>query len=206
MPDSTQERERAQRVQERYAAMTRRIREDPDLTQDGRRRRLAQAWTSARAELDKLRADERDRLAEREQYLERRLFGLSGLDGASQAISTRDAQDRASRLSRPSDATELLARAERNGDDALARAVAQHAAQQARAAATAGLSAAWDGVLGQFIDARPSLLEVVKELASIERLGAGQVFNVYSLPRPSDVLPQDLNAAAPTSDLALARD
>ncbi len=196
MDDTTPERDQALRAQQRYVDTLNRIRNDRDLTDEARRRHAAEVWTATRKELDGLQAKERERLTKREQELERRLFGLAagGLD-ASAAISARDAQDRASRLSRPDEAAALLARAERNGDQTLAKAVAHHALLQSREAMTRDVEHAWDGVVGAFLDARPHMETVVDELAQIERLGQRQVFGPFSLGAPSGVHPSDLNAA-----------
>lgn len=196
MPDMTPERERAERIQQTYAATVARIRSDHDLTDEARGRRLAEAWRTTRAKLDELRTAEQTRLAKREQELERKLFGTGWLDGASEAISNRDAQDRASRLARSDEATRLLRRAEQNGDQALARAIAHHALQQSRQAPSPQASRDWDSVVGAFLDARPHTAPVVEELAMIERLGTRQVFSPFSLPQPNGVAPEHINAAS----------
>ena len=197
MPDTTPERKRALEIQQRYTTAIQRLRDDRDLT-DEARRRLVEEWTRASKELGEPRADERDRLTRREGELERRLFGLGGaggLDGAAQAISARDAQDRAGRLTDPQEAAALLARAEQNGDPTLARAIAHHALQQSRSAMTPSAGDAWEGVLAAFVDARPHMTPVVEELAMIERLGERQVFSEFSLAQPPGVRPQDINTA-----------
>lgn len=56
--------------------------------------------------------------------LTRELFGATSVSG-SDAISMRDALDRADSLNSPGQALELLDRAERSGDRHLAQAVAQ---------------------------------------------------------------------------------
>ena len=188
------ERQRAETIRAQYTAAEKTLRADADLSDDGRSRRLAEAWVKARKELDGLRESETARLASRERELERRLFGLPSSDGA-EAISIRDAQDRASRITRSDEAAALLERAERNGDQALARAVAHHAIQQSRTAPTREAVGQWDNVAGAFLDARPQYADVVEELAQIERLGAREVFSPFSLPQPNGVLPVDINRA-----------
>src|SRR3954453_24134748 len=138
MADTTPERDKAWRIHERYAEATKRIKDDKDLADEGRHRRLADEWAQARKALEGLRDAEGTQLVKRQQELERRLFGsgLGGLDAATSAISARDAQDRAERLTTPQEAASLLHRAEQNGDQALARAVAQHAARRSDDAMT----------------------------------------------------------------------
>ncbi len=78
----------------------------------------------------------------------------STLSGVTEAISTRDAQDRAALIKGPQDAAALLERAEQNGDQVLARAIARHAVEQSRV----GLQGEqWGAVLASFVDARPSV-------------------------------------------------
>ncbi|MGY1830145.1 hypothetical protein ACI8AA_06895 [Geodermatophilus sp. SYSU D01180] len=198
MADITPERERAERARQRYFDTAARLRDDRDLTEHARQRRLADAWVTTRRELDALREEEHRRLAARERDLERRLFGLNsaGGDTASQAISARDAQDRAARITSPAEAAELLERAERNADSTLARAIAHHALQQSRASAFREQVQAWDAVLGSFLDARPHVAPVVEELAQIERLTGREVLSPYSLAQPSGIAPSVLNAAS----------
>ncbi len=135
-------------------------------------------------------------LAARQRELEHRLFGLGGYgpDSATHAISARDAHDRAGRLTRPQEAASLLHRAEHNGDQVLARAIAQHAVDQSRGAMTREIERAWDEVLGAFVEARPHLQNVVEELAQIERLSQPAVLGPFSLARPAGALPSDFNA------------
>ena len=76
---------------------------------------------------DTLRRQEQERVAERVAELERQVFGpvrTGSGDAASHAISVRDAQDRAARITKPAEARELLRRAEQSNDGVLARAIA----------------------------------------------------------------------------------
>jgi len=192
----TPERVKADAAQQRYLSVAKRIRENSDLTEHARSRLLAQEWTTTHAQLDDLRVKERARLAKREQELERKLFGTGRPDGASEAISNRDAQDRAANVTRPDAASALLRRAEQNGDQVLARAVAHHAVQQSRQALTPQAIRDWDAVVGAFVDARPQTAETVEELAMIERLGMRQVFSPFSLPPPHGVTTAEINQAS----------
>lgn len=197
--DLTHDRERAAEVRRRYDATIKRLREDSDLTPEARNRRMAEEWAKARKELDGLQAAERTRLAERETLLERRLFGADSVQDSSQAISSRDAQDRAGRLTDPREAAQLLARAEANGDEALAKAVAYHAINQSRGIPRA-MAAPWEDVAGMYLNARPQLSDTVEELASIERLTTRQILNEFSLTQPPGVSSADINAAQDAGD------
>ena len=77
MSDSTPERERAAQTQKRYWQATAKLREDRDLTEAARNRRLAETWTQTRREPNELQSTERERLTKREQELQRTLFSGS---------------------------------------------------------------------------------------------------------------------------------
>ncbi len=83
--------------------------------------------------------------------LQRELFGGGAATG-SDAISSRDANDRAASVPGPEEALSLLQRADRNGDHVLVRAVASHAADQALDPVVGG---SWVPVLEQFAATRP---------------------------------------------------
>jgi hypothetical protein len=193
MPDTTPERDEAAAWQQRYSAAAKRLQADTDLTPEARDRRLAQEWKTTRGALDRLQAKETARLTSRVRDLEVRLFGPTHSE-VTDAISMRDAQDRASQLLTPAEAAELLSRAEQNGDQVLARAVAQRVAAQSRQALGAR-AGEWDDVLGTFVDARPAVMPLVEELAQIERLTTRTVLGPFSLSAPHGIPQQLLNEA-----------
>lgn len=85
---------------------------------------------------------------ESEQRTAAKVFGTTGLSGdpASLAISRRDAADRAASAETSSDLRNLLDRANRIGDEVLARAVAERAFEQQDV-----------DVLNAFLETRPHL-------------------------------------------------
>jgi hypothetical protein len=87
---------------------------------------MAKAVLAARAHVDKMRSDFVAERETRRQNLHKMVFGNSGGD-ASELIADRDARDRAEQISGPEDAKAMLHRAKQNGDDSLARAVAEAA-------------------------------------------------------------------------------
>ncbi len=182
----TRQKQAAKLLQENYQRGLAEIHADKDLSQDGRTRRLAELYTRTRREMDTLREQEQTSLSGRMAKLEDRLYGLHADDSSgSRAISTRDAQDRAAQLTTPPAAVELLQRAERNGDDTLARAVAAHAIERSRAAVLSGEEEAWDDVLRTYVEPRRSWAQqCVEELAEIERDQIPQMFT-FSLPTPT---------------------
>lgn len=192
-------RERAQGIREKYTEKVAAIREDRNLSEEGRSRKLAEAWADAKAKLDGLGQQESDLLTGRRGDLERQLFGGSvrstGMDAGAAAISARDAADRADQLTKPADAAAALRRAESDGDAVLARAIMRHAVRSAEAAPVREAAAAWEGVARTYLDAHPALMPTVEELAEIEDLTKRQVFSPFTLPQPHGVAPRYLNEA-----------
>lgn len=191
---NTPERDRGRKIQERHNATVAEVQADTDLTTEAKSRRLAQAYVKAAAELGDLRAEERDRLARREAELERHLFGA--LNRPEDAISSRDAQDRAERLTTPAEAGEALRRAEQADDQVLAGAITHHAVRRSRQAVSRQATQEWDAVLAAYVDARPAKEPVVRELAEIERGTNGRdIFGPFHIAQPAGVLSADINAA-----------
>lgn len=197
--DLYRQREKAERIRGEYNKAAAAIRANNDLSDEGQRRQLAEAWVKTKKELDQLAATERAELATRRADLEQRLFGAKSLSGWTDtgglAISARDASDRAAQLTSPEEAANLLTRAEQDGDELLARAVARQCMTASDAAMTSAIAREWEQVAGTFIDARPSLMSTVQELAEIEVLSAPQVFSPFSIPQPTGVQPSDINSA-----------
>jgi hypothetical protein len=139
-PD-TPEREQAARViasaNSRYAA----VRARTDLSDIGKQAQIAAIHVRTRAKLADLHQSERDQRTSERSDAETMLYGLPTrqLTGAD-AISRRDADDRADALTTPHAAASLLTRAQRTADRHLAGAVAQKAANNG-----------WRDVLDQYI-------------------------------------------------------
>ncbi len=153
----TQTPERASYIQTRYAQDVKEIRADSHLSEDGKRRALAQAYLRTRDDLRELQEKESEAIAKRRRELERSLFGLSVGRGDAAMLSLRDAQQRAASLKAPAQALTLLATAERTGDDILARAVAAHSWDRS-----------WTKVLDAYAAERPGVLEKFHELDSLD--------------------------------------
>ncbi|OBH23788.1 hypothetical protein A5693_09595 [Mycobacterium sp. E1319] len=104
------------------------IRANRSLTQEGKRRELALATLSARRSADKAR---QERAAEREQQLatSRRIaFGnFAGDMTAADAMSARDAADRAAKITNHAAAKAALSQAILLDDQPYAKAIAAHA-------------------------------------------------------------------------------
>ncbi len=194
------ERDAATRIQELYRKDLQRLRDDKDLSVDGRQRRIAQLHASTKAKLAKHRDADSQLLAKRYQELENQLYVAHkpfSQDAATFSISLRDASDRAAQLRTADDAQQLLSRALANGDDVLARVIVQHSMGQSYAAGTPVMAGKWESVLTSFIEVNPNLQPVVEELGEIESMtNTIEIFSPFSLPTPSDVPPRVLNTTS----------
>ncbi|GAB3349946.1 hypothetical protein [Modestobacter lapidis] len=131
------------------------IRTEAGRTDEWRRQQLARIYRVIRDEAQAA-ADAHEANVNRQRRItESKVFGLVGVAGdpASLAISRRDAGDRAAQLKSESEALALLARAERSGDEPLARAIVERATE-----------AGWVNVANAFLDVRPHLNDEVNEL------------------------------------------
>jgi hypothetical protein len=103
------------------------IRRNKSYSDAGRKTEMAKAVVAARAHVDKMGSDFVAERETRSQNLYRIVFGTSSGGGASELIADRDARDRAEQIPGPEDAKAVLHRANQNGDDSLARAIAEAA-------------------------------------------------------------------------------
>lgn len=119
MPDRVSE---AIALRDQYARDVDKIRNDSTLSDEGKRIKLAKAYTAMTAKVEALRKAQQDERTSRTATLERRVFG-TGSDPA--AVATyRDAVSRAEAVTDEEQARQLLDRAVRIGDTQLAKAVA----------------------------------------------------------------------------------
>lgn len=172
--DATPERAEARRVKALYAATIADARANGDLTAAARARTIRDLHAEQINKLNALREAEQKRLGAEHEKLRRHVFSAARVPfGAlpSEAISVRDANDRAQRCRTPQEAADLLGQAEMSGDKTLAAAVAQYAEQRGGQPGTVpGQADAWNGVVREFLAARPQLQDTVEQLADIEDL------------------------------------
>lgn len=138
---------------------------DVRLSPLGRQQRVAAAYSDAARQMGAISDAFNSGVVQTSSNLQRQLFGSNGPVSGSDAISIRDAQDRAAQLQSGDEALALLARAERSGDDHLARAVAARAFE----GATSSIGGAdWGRVVDAYTTSRPEVGNKMQELAAAQ--------------------------------------
>jgi hypothetical protein len=145
------------------------IRGDASLSELGKAQLIARAWTNTRAELASLSQRDFDAQVNRYNELERQVFGTASASAAD-AVSFRDATDRASKINKPEAALDALGTAELSGDTVLMKAIVMRAWQSG-----------WTGVVDRFAITHPKVTDQLAELGALRdwlnslssRLGGG---------------------------------
>jgi hypothetical protein len=177
------------------------IRNAKGYSAEGKRVLIARAYQRRMQEMAELRSAANTALSKERDTLVRDLFGLDRFvnltdptgSRASLAVSYRDAQDRVARLEREDEALELLARADRSGDEILARAVVERSVEQQ-----------WLGVLNTYADARPGTEPKLQRLIDMDSLNMRDSLAremSYSVAAPAEVaglVDSELNRLADT--------
>jgi hypothetical protein len=184
---------------ERFTMTVENIRASTQYTDDARRAMIATAYVEAKAELDALREKDQAKHDDEIRTLESALFGVGAVVGVSAdpttkaavIIAHRDAQDRVARIVEDPSLNEagvraklleLLQRANRGGDEFMARAVAD-----------AAVRAADVELLNAFADKRPQtetkiqrLLDLTVNNTASERRGFIEEMEWF-LPAPQEL-------------------
>jgi hypothetical protein len=155
--------EKAEAIQARLNSRISAARSNADLTADGKTKEMARAYLEADEAMTKLKdawqgGSEKDVVA-----LGRDIFGSTSAAGVD-AISSRDADDRAASLDNAQAALDLLERAEENGDSVLARAIAQRAYRN-----RSDVFGGWEAVLDAYTTSRPEVAEKIHALDDARR-------------------------------------
>lgn len=171
------------------------IRENDSLTESGRRDAIRRAFASARSEVNAARSDWRAELAEEQQRLEARAFGVPAGSGTAEIVSYRDALDRVTESVTSSDeAVRAMDRAVRRGDLLLAKAVMTVAAEHG-----------WRTPVERYSEHDSDSVDAVKALRLIEerqaspaeRLKESMVFSLSPPKEIADLSPYELAQEAP---------
>jgi sugar phosphate isomerase/epimerase len=184
-------------VHDYVAARTRRARADKHLTPEGRQARIAGAWSRANRAAAQMQQGADDANAERFRKLTRTAFigPSSGPATPDEAISRRDAADRAAQITDPREALEILQRASDHGDEHLAAAVGYHAFQQQQVVnrLTGGKDSGqeWRSVVAAYAADRPAAAEAITELSDLASPNGvnRQLHNAmrYVVPKPAEI-------------------
>ncbi len=190
----------ADALRESHEAAASRIRAQPELSDHGRAMLLAKNYLNAKAKMTDLAQSSRADDSDQRTRAARSAFGATGLPGdpATAVVSYRDAQDRAAVLTSSDAAAALLARAERSGDEPLARAIAAHAFDQSTSN-LGRLNPGWDELLDNYSESRPGAARHVATLRDLSSpLGVRDLL-AHVLPVPEELwstLPSQLDALA----------
>lgn len=153
-------------------------RNDPDISDEKRQRRLARVWVEHRDALATLSGDNQRTGDNRKDSLARRLYGLPA-NGDS--LSYRDALDRAHQIDAGDTraALRLLEQARVTGDDLLSRAILAVA-----------YTNRWNDVVNAYTDANPTAYKDAEELWDLHHNNARTLLTTFALIAPK---PRELN-------------
>lgn len=187
----TDHRQKAAEIRARFKSDLQRIRDNNDLSADGKVKRIAGVYRDARTQIDELRRTADEARQERIRKLERQLFSVED----DHQASYRDAVTRADTLGSEAEAQRTLERAHRTGDDVLAKAVAMVSTERG-----------WTDALDTYVDKiNPDATDTFNDLLAARRedqdkarrLSDSMTFNVQ---RPNEL------SAANDRDIAAMAD
>lgn len=184
-----------EQIRESYNRQIEKIRERQDLTAQAKQVAMARAHTAAATKLNETRQADRQQYETRRSQLEKRLFGNRELTGTD-ALSARDARERAAGYTHPDEALAAYKRAQRDGDRDMMRALGSWAADQA---ALPILGDAWKPLVEQHAAATPGYAENLQELRSLREPGT---YDDITYATPS--VPNELGRMSPQQVVSLA--
>ncbi|MEM6109507.1 hypothetical protein AAHS21_25230 [Mycobacterium sp. 050272] len=157
------------------------VRGDVSLSELGRQQVIARIWSNTRAEIARLRQLDFDSLVQRYNSLERTVFGTAGASTGADAVSFRDAVDRAGQLDSVEAAAKMLGTAELSGDAVLAKAVVMRAWESR-----------WDVIVDKYASTHATVADKLAELVSLRKALDGIASRLggaigASLPRPTEL-------------------
>jgi hypothetical protein len=182
---SSPERTKADKVRARYNAEIEQIRSQRNLSDAGRRARLAQAVIKAKADLEQLRATENEHITRRRDQILRNLFGHVHPNDA-RIVNIRSAEAIAAQVKTPHEAATLMNDAENNDDEVLLRILARKCVQRRNP-----LEPDWNNLFETWAALQPGGPEALTELATIgdettdtgHRILREHAFGLPSLPK-----------------------
>jgi hypothetical protein len=178
--------EKAAGIQRRLNQSVAAVQSNDNLSAEGRRKQLATDYLDAMTAMKKLRESLEAEEEQTADDLSVDLFGSASSLGAD-AISVRDADDRAAQLKTKDEALALLTRAESNGDQVLARAIALRAFTKAQQPLG---GSAWASVLDTYTASRPVIATKMAKLAEARRSSVEKSFGrsiIFSPNKPREL-------------------
>jgi hypothetical protein len=158
------------------------LRNRRDLSNEARKVAVARAQQTAEQKMQALLQEETEKFHRQRNFLERKLFGGDDSTGYN-ALSARDAREKAAKLSDPREAHEAFKRAQRAGDTDMVKAIAAHAADQAGVHL---LGAAWQPIVSAYAETSPGKADTFNELANLKQPNTGGDWS-YALDTPSEL-------------------
>ncbi|WP_432169729.1 hypothetical protein [Streptomyces sp. 1222.5] len=166
--EPTAGQQRADEIRDLYKQGLQQLRGTRNMHPDARRVEAAKLYSTTRAALAKVKAEQAETDSKTFAKLEAKLWGLADLRGiatdrASFDTAARDANDRAASLKNESAAARALDQAERAGDQVLARAIAKRCHDMD-----------WDSPVQAYLATRPTAAEDYQQ--------AGAIWQRYNTP------------------------
>lgn len=158
------------------------IRGRQDLNPQAREVAIARAYKTARDGLAAARQTDIERHQRQRSLLERRLFGGDDSSGHN-AMSARNAREKAAEFTDPQAAAAAFQRAQRAGDVDMAKALAAHAADLASAPI---VGAAWQPIVQQYVEGDERRGRAFKELSEMNNPESGLDFT-YIVDKPREL-------------------
>ncbi|WP_069627130.1 hypothetical protein [Streptomyces niveus] len=186
-------------AQQRLTDAVGRIEGRRELSAEAKRIAIARAYKEARDTVAAAGEEHIEQVQTQRRILGRKVFGQQPTSDTAAIVSRRDADARVAGLEDPRQGEQLLAQAERNGDEHLARAVAAHAADFG-----------WHDVLSTYASSRPDAIEGIQQIQELPdtddpvfRLQHAMTYSVVQ-PAQLDGLPDYSVDALAASDLEVA--
>ncbi|KDN78246.1 hypothetical protein DF19_39650 [Streptomyces olindensis] len=159
-----------------------RVRGRKDLTAQAKQVSIARAHQDAEAKMQALLEENTASYQRQRDFLERKLFGGDDSTGYN-ALSARDAREKAAKLSDPREAREAFQRAQRAGDTDMVKAIASRAADLSQVPV---LGQAWQPIVSAYAEASPGKADTYKQLAELQQPNSGTDWS-YALDTPSEL-------------------
>ncbi|TXS51607.1 hypothetical protein [Streptomyces sp. t39] len=158
------------------------IRARQDLSAHAKQVAIARAHATAERNMAELLEADTAAYQRQRSYLERKLFGGDDSTGYN-AMSARDAREKAATYTNPQEAAEAFHRAQRAGDTDMVKAIASHAADLA---STPVFGQAWQPIVSAYSETNSSKRDTYQKLSALRQPNTGGDWG-YVLDTPSEL-------------------